>query len=957
VFVLVVRDPSSVLRSALALALLLVAAGGFPGAQAAERALTFAAQTASPPIVDGLLTDAVWRTAPRLELFSRLAEGHQAAVATHGYLLWDGGHLYLGVRCAEPEMAKVAGQVGKRDAAGIRADDCLELFLARTREGPLYHLIVNVIGTLYDEAERNAPAGWDSGATVRTSVSEAFWEAEIRLPFGALGGTPTSGDRWLGNLCRHRAQGEERSSWSGARDSFLTTDQLGTLAFGETVPTFAWESLGDEFGELVGGAVVRGEVYNPGALPVQVVVRANVVDAAGDVAVLQQRLELDSFAVRPVSLSYRKQLRAPQALRLEASAPSGPGTFLVTPRLELRPRFLLPRVDRLRDQLGSALSGATPEKSAALREQLRRLTAVEQEVDALEQPSVERWESLSDRLTALATAEPPAPPASPARRSSLTPSLASSKQVGGSSYVLFPVYPFERLLNDAPPRTDEVGRPMRVSGCRGEREPASFVISAIDGLTDVAIRLSDLLGERGVIPERYLSARIVKCWPQLVAGEKGGRPRTVPELLLRDDRADLEDRLPSLPRDAPVATEVPAGTSKQVWLTVQIPDKAAPGVYVGNVTVQPARGASASLELQVRVLPFDLPPAPQWLVMGHRAVLSDDRGPLARTEELYARELRDCLDHGFRYVAAVEQGDRLEACLDVRWRLGMSGLFPYFPQVPSAQKARDVRSAVSKGHGWTLLFGPPEPGMEAHVPAAVESLGFVREAQGATTGLVALAEEAEPSQTVDLPLYSVDDPGFVAYAKSLTAGGKARRARELYAWDCTQEDPNVNRLFCGYYLFKSGFKGALACDYQSLGAADSPYAETVAGSRCRLLAYPTAEGPLPTLQWEAAREGIDDLRYVLLLEQTLAQSVAAADPEAAPAREAAAAFLAQLRAAIQLDHGALLSTLRAKRLQELRWDCVRFVLALRTHGVRARREAQPPPPVRTLTGVDQRPEL
>jgi hypothetical protein len=32
-------------------------------------------------------------------------------------------------------------------------------------------------------------------------------------------------------------------------------------------------------------------------------------------------------------------------------------------------------------------------------------------------------------------------------------------------------------------------------------------------------------------------------------------------------------------------------------------------------------------------------------------------------------------------------------------------------------------------------------------------------------------------------------------------------------------------------------------------------------------AYPAADGPVPTLQWEAMREGIDDTRYVTLARQ------------------------------------------------------------------------------------------
>ena len=54
--------------------------------------------------------------------------------------------------------------------------------------------------------------------------------------------------------------------------------------------------------------------------------------------------------------------------------------------------------------------------------------------------------------------------------------------------------------------------------------------------------------------------------------------------------------------------------------------------------------------------------------------------------------------------------------------------------------------------------------------------------------------------------------------------------------------------------------------------------------RDHVVAYPSANGPIPTLQWEALREGIDDLRY-LQTWQTLHDSL---NESVVPSKRAAA---------------------------------------------------------------------
>jgi len=95
---------------------------------------------------------------------------------------------------------------------------------------------------------------------------------------------------------------------------------------------------------------------------------------------------------------------------------------------------------------------------------------------------------------------------------------------------------------------------------------------------------------------------------------------------------------------------------------------------------------------------------------------------------------------------------------------------------------------------------------------------------------------------------------------------------ETYYWQCYLEDFVRDRLYVGIYLWKSKLDGIFPYCYMAFNKG-LPYVsdERKIGKKSKIYkmfntVYPTASGPLPTLEWEALKEGIDDYRILALLE-------------------------------------------------------------------------------------------
>ncbi len=145
------------------------------------------------------------------------------------------------------------------------------------------------------------------------------------------------------------------------------------------------------------------------------------------------------------------------------------------------------------------------------------------------------------------------------------------------------------------PSPGEVGRPVRLAAARDEFEPASIGVFSPRALSGVELVPTDLEGPGGAVLRardtvevrvtRYIEP--LRRWPRLA-----GHPRHPGWL------------------DAAAPLDVPAGASRQFWITVHVPGDAAPGTYRGELVLRSGGEAVARLPLEVTVHPFRLDPVP-----------------------------------------------------------------------------------------------------------------------------------------------------------------------------------------------------------------------------------------------------------------------------------------------------------------------------------------------------------
>ena len=153
-----------------------------------------------------------------------------------------------------------------------------------------------------------------------------------------------------------------------------------------------------------------------------------------------------------------------------------------------------------------------------------------------------------------------------------------------------------------------------------------------------------------------------------------------------------------------------------------------------------------------------------------------------------------------------------------------------------------------------------------------------------------------------------------------------------YYWQCRVEDPRINRLLFGFLLMKSPATGAMPYTYGTLEAED-PFNDWSALQRGQLsragggAVYHVRDGSLPTIQWEAAREGVDDARYVSTLEGLIDQ--ARLDPGLSAAVARANKTLKTVYSRLPDHLYDTMATVSPGVLDEMRSEIINEILRLR----------------------------
>jgi hypothetical protein len=148
-------------------------------------------RAASPPKIDGILDDEVWRQAP-LQTGDWIAynplRGGKADKRTDVRIAYDDRYLYFGIHCFDSEPGKIRTTISRRDTAFN--DDWFALSLDSAGTGQTaYHLFVNPSGIQMDALNTSASGEqfeadfvWDSAARI---VDDGY-TVEIRLPLQSI---------------------------------------------------------------------------------------------------------------------------------------------------------------------------------------------------------------------------------------------------------------------------------------------------------------------------------------------------------------------------------------------------------------------------------------------------------------------------------------------------------------------------------------------------------------------------------------------------------------------------------------------------------------------------------------------------------------------------------------------------------------------------------------------------
>ncbi len=456
-----------------------------------------------------------------------------------------------------------------------------------------------------------------------------------------------------------------------------------------------------------------------------------------------------------------------------------------------------------------------------------------------------------------------------------------------------------------------------VRACRGEFEPASFVMRSSVDMSGIHVVPSALSGpDKNTIPASAVDVRIVKCWYQAGSSVLKGTKTLVPELLLKDDtlvKVDEENGINYLkvsieggdryidisspgsivPSNAEVRDsamllpfDVAANTNKQIWLTLHVPDNATPGEYTGSVTLYRENDNLGNIEIVLTVLPFELEkPAIEYGIYYTPVLVRNTYGrsfsSLYKSTVQYKAELQNMRDHGVIYPT-LHQGysdlELLRKALSIRKEVGLPTDRIYTMALGvttnygSSDKLAGVPTTVAKWRTLLTEYGYTDFYLYGMDEAKGDTLRAQRTAWQLARNAGARIFAACYGGSIDIVGDLLDSPILSGAFKPDEVAKWHRRGKKVFIYGNPQvgvENPLVYRRNYGIPLVGNGYDGVMNFAYQyafesSGGTIWNDFSNTTK-YRNHVFAYPTSNGVIDTIQWEGFREGVDDVRYLSTL--------------------------------------------------------------------------------------------
>lgn len=457
-------------------------------------------------------------------------------------------------------------------------------------------------------------------------------------------------------------------------------------------------------------------------------------------------------------------------------------------------------------------------------------------------------------------------------------------------YALFRTNPLERVFPDTLPAAGAAPLESIVAAVsRNEIKPITFSIRSVSDLGRVMVAISPVRGTHGVTNTVTLKVASLGLLTETAGDEE---PGTVVDYRLAP--RILEPEFPVVRKDV----------TRSFRLNLRAAADARPGEYRAVVTITPERGLRTEIPFQTTVLPITLTDTNirYGMMMDYAFYELDSPAWTEWERELLVRRgteiYRDLREHGMtmayphsRFVYATDRNgepvlESLRNALRSYRELGFPGPFCWYmghllhtakPKHPGSILLYD--EAVAERRLRSLLRHFERLAREAGVPRDKLLVQLVDEPDqddrarvAAAKRLHAVARELGFRTLITRPWPEVS----VMCTGTPESDAEAVRLRSMgNEWWIYPNEALTGRNLCytryvfGFGAWKWGVNGVVPWTYQmSRGSNGNPF--TVLDGPEIMVAYPGADGPLPTPVWEAIRDGITDYRYIYRLERLIA---------------------------------------------------------------------------------------
>jgi hypothetical protein len=433
------------------------------------------------------------------------------------------------------------------------------------------------------------------------------------------------------------------------------------------------------------------------------------------------------------------------------------------------------------------------------------------------------------------------------------------------------VRPYEEIRYDWLPKPEDLIERVSLWGGAGQYVSGTLAVRALRPFAGLRVELKQLEGPGGAkLGPDAIDLRVVHLRQRnLVMPATRSAVEEFPDLLLRDDRTTLppKGRQGGYGGGECVAA-IPAHQARQYWITVSVPPGAKPGVWKGRLRLSDEKSVRhTELPVELEVMNLDLRPVEGYYSIYYPNQPVNKEQPTFVAPERFAAELADQVRHGLNSTTLYGGFETLPAAA----RAGMKRA-PCLMSWPESNAREQVRRAKELGFDGLLYYGVDEPRTPEQVQRCLKESAR-RQKLGVPMMAAINSRDAQEAlrDAVSHPVYNIkvfDSPGNeqVKYARS-------RGFQPVSYWAVSPAFPLYYRLMSGLYNTACGYLGSAPWAYQDF--PDDRLYTTPAHA----MAYPDAAGlPIPTLRWEAFRDGIDDVRYLQALDRAIAAAEAKREP-------------------------------------------------------------------------------